>query len=61
MHVLQMLEEEQISMENCIVWTERNTLAGVKLCLQPSDVAVKVFSNLNDPMILCAPEPKRSA
>lgn len=49
-----MPEEEQISMENCIVRIKGNTLAGVKLCLQPSDVIVEVFSIQNELMILCA-------
>lgn len=49
-----MPEEEQISMENCIVRIKGNTLAGVKLCLQPSDVIVEVFSIQNEPMILRA-------
>lgn len=49
-----MPEEEQISMENCIVRIKGNTLAGVKLCLQPSDVIVEVFSIQNELMILRA-------
>lgn len=47
-----MPEEEQISMENYIVRIKGNTLAGVKVCLQPSDVIVEVFSIQNEPMIL---------